>query len=1240
MKKKLFSKLLMGAVLLASMSSFVSCKDYDDDIQNLQEQINKRALLDDVSALQKQLASVSGTAQSALTTAEEALTLGKNAATAEALAAVKSTADKAAQDVVIAIQKADDAAAAAAKAQSTADQGVSDAAAAAKAAADAAQAAKAAKTTADKAVEDAAAAAAVAAAAKDAASKAATKEELQAALTRIGKLETEIATANGLADRVKALEEQIKSLPTTASTTVTYVEAVVAEDGTITEKSVTSSVEEAVARAHARANAYQSATNALWSAVTNVSLYVAGGHEIHGNRPVSFLNTIEKASVKFPLNAEVADSQIVFTKDKKVTYVDTIVIRVSPTSVQLKSEMISLINSQGVEIDTALIKAEVFPYDEVLTRAGSSNGLWKVALKLKDNYTKEQFNSVSEHNGKSILFAVAVNNTLESEEAEGRRVISEYDLYLNEGSIVHAYNFEVDEQNVNQIHNRYWNAEDNTATYNAGDPKKNVEELVWLDGTNNPKNVTEDMLYEENGTLKNSAYDYANDRQNASGNWIDNRQGRPTFVAQEGVPFTINFRNMLNTATEDFTNKPIRAFYVTLDEDFAVESAPSEINAWRSYDYENVGHKDWKGRIIPAHLFEGNVGQITIKEINGARGDIIGFRVYAVNYDGTLVDPDGRAFYVLVGTVTDEVELPSEIAVTVHQNAGDTASIAVPEGFFSAEANLLSAAEWTKDNPYVAWAGRFHKPVAETTADYILRGNGTAEPNQLAYSTTSMFTVKFFDGEVDNNGNQVWNNTPTEKTVRVQVTLNQAMSMLDDEVYSIMFKNQRFNAAANSREDLQKVIVKIKKVLPTTLPEELTIKKGQEGQIKPLCVYMKPVTPAVASTYGNTYLPAAPVQKNGVTYTDGDGNTWGIGSWNLANKGAVKYGVDIKPFDYADIFNNLQTPLSPIVDKANYKFEIVESDLRGEDEYVSTFAKYGMMDLAMNRNDIAAVLPATFTTPYAYRDRLDTNYKKVIVHYTYPNLSLVEENQLPKSYDVEVKEDYSDKFRVQYQCALRYDRFAKTAKANFPEVIAATAAQKAAADALKAANDEKTAADKGTDAAAKTAAQAKVDAAKAAKDAADQVLKDANTAYDNLFTVNYEDNTKDIPLTAIYYDGAAKATRGNGTTAVDINAFNGLTALTYAKNAELPLNGYLSEFVTTWNILNVKEVVLDNDDYFSASLVGSSIRLKKTRSTENPSLTDNVNFNLLITLEDVFGHEHVIKQQITMKKPVLKARGL
>ena len=46
MKRKYFSALLMGALTVASVSTFTACKDYDDDISNLQQQIdaNKSAI--------------------------------------------------------------------------------------------------------------------------------------------------------------------------------------------------------------------------------------------------------------------------------------------------------------------------------------------------------------------------------------------------------------------------------------------------------------------------------------------------------------------------------------------------------------------------------------------------------------------------------------------------------------------------------------------------------------------------------------------------------------------------------------------------------------------------------------------------------------------------------------------------------------------------------------------------------------------------------------------------------------------------------------------------------------------------------------------------------------------------------------------------------------------------------------------------------------------------------------------
>ncbi len=62
--------------------------------------------------------------------------------------------------------------------------------------------------------------------------------------------------------------------------------------------------------------------------------------------------------------------------------------------------------------------------------------------------------------------------------------------------------------------------------------------------------------------------------------------------------------------------KNIRAIYVTLDSQNAVESAPSEINAWKSYEYTGLNT-----------VVEGTSTEITINGDN-IIDDIIGFRVY------------------------------------------------------------------------------------------------------------------------------------------------------------------------------------------------------------------------------------------------------------------------------------------------------------------------------------------------------------------------------------------------------------------------------------------------------------------------------------------------------------------------------------------------------------------------------------------------------------------------------------
>ena len=81
MKRKYLSALLMGTLTVASMSTFTSCKDYDDDISNLQGQIDKLATADQLSQKVAELQALISSNQTGISSLETKL------------AEVKATAD-------------------------------------------------------------------------------------------------------------------------------------------------------------------------------------------------------------------------------------------------------------------------------------------------------------------------------------------------------------------------------------------------------------------------------------------------------------------------------------------------------------------------------------------------------------------------------------------------------------------------------------------------------------------------------------------------------------------------------------------------------------------------------------------------------------------------------------------------------------------------------------------------------------------------------------------------------------------------------------------------------------------------------------------------------------------------------------------------------------------------------------------------------------------------------------------
>ena len=109
MNKKFLSAILFGALMITSTGTFVSCKDYDDDIKDLQEQIDKKASLEEMSSkialMESDLASCKSTCATNLATAKAELEKAVDAAAKEAAAAKVAAAEAEAKAIAAAEAK-------------------------------------------------------------------------------------------------------------------------------------------------------------------------------------------------------------------------------------------------------------------------------------------------------------------------------------------------------------------------------------------------------------------------------------------------------------------------------------------------------------------------------------------------------------------------------------------------------------------------------------------------------------------------------------------------------------------------------------------------------------------------------------------------------------------------------------------------------------------------------------------------------------------------------------------------------------------------------------------------------------------------------------------------------------------------------------------------------------------------------------------------------------------------------
>ena len=718
MKRKYLSALLMGVLTLTSVSTFTSCKDYDDDISNLQGQIDKLATADqlsqkvaelqalissnksDITSLQSELAKkttldevkavlanyatkeyVDG-ADATLQAAIKALETGKVAELEAAVKAAQAAADKAAEDAKAAnaeiletlktlATKAEVTEAADAAQKAIAAVESNNAEALKKAQAEILETLKDYATkenlkdvadAAQKALDDAQKDNSKALADLDTAVKNAQTKANTAAADASKALADLATTTKNAADALKLAKDNKATLDAVAeslgkgyskeNTVAAAIEAIKAQVGTPnkelgtldTRLAVIESVLNGVKDDDTKLGLATKVTNIenklkdiigeYTTMVTEVSLvgsFLNNG-KLNSNIvgkwdpttgwsdaiALQFMSGEVKKDYTFGKDEKdntgakmnVADQQK-FVKNTPFNDKKELLVRVNPTNALITKDMVKLVNSQGNDLDGVLEIEDVKQYTDLLTRASKNTGLWKITVKVKEGVPTSKIEQLS-NKGKEILFAVAIKNTKTQENADDRYVASTYDITVPKAK---PFTPATDIDNV-----ELWSVSTMT---DKGSIKlseaKPYTSYVDPAGTTTPKKVVR---------------------------------------AKSNEDIMIDFSAY---------GSQVQYFYVVRDDNNTdKKSDASELNAWNSYQYDGSAY----GKVVAVDPQHPGTLKINIGGKSNA-DDEIGFRVFAINYDGTLATSptSGQSFVVYVGDEQTKSSVSGSLAVT--KTSGD-----------------------------------------------------------------------------------------------------------------------------------------------------------------------------------------------------------------------------------------------------------------------------------------------------------------------------------------------------------------------------------------------------------------------------------------------------------------------------------------------------------------------------------------------------------------------------------------
>ena len=709
MKRKYLSALLMGVLTLTSVSTFTSCKDYDDDISNLQGQIDKLATADqlsqkvaelqalissnksDISSLQSELAKK--------TTLDEVKAVLANYATKEYV----DGADATLQAAIKALEtgKVAELEAAVKAAQAAADKAAEDAKAAN------AEILETLKTLATKAevteVQEAAKAANDAIAALqngDVATLKAKQAEILETLKTV-------ATQNDLKDVADAAQKALDAAQKDNSKALADLDTAV-KNAQSTADAAKKQAADNLASINGLATTVQNAKDALALANSNKSKLDEALESLKDSSKEGTVAAAIKAiqaqigtpdSKLGSLASRLADIESVLNGVKDDDTKLGLATKVTNIEKQLKDIIgeyttmvteVSLVGSyhlntnQGREWDDVLMgKADLqFMSDNVTADLTfgkgqkDDNGVVVPEATNQQTYKKgTPFN-----NETSIVVRVnptnaelTKNTTIKLVDSKGRDLSDVLELGTPE-----RFNTLLSRASAAS---GLWTI---PVKVKAGVATDKIEQKVGGTGADRNNHVLYAVAIKNTATAKDaqdryvtSTYDLtvqeptnftaATSLKNVK-IWSETTMGYDNAITLDGNKKTTSTSGGAEVSAKnnekiniDFSayKDQVQYFYVVRDDSHVdSESGTSAINAWNSYKYNGLGQvkKADEGGVLTVDINKGQVG------------DEIGFRIFAVNYNGTLVPTTGDSFVVYVGEQQNQASVAGNINVTKETN--------------------------------------------------------------------------------------------------------------------------------------------------------------------------------------------------------------------------------------------------------------------------------------------------------------------------------------------------------------------------------------------------------------------------------------------------------------------------------------------------------------------------------------------------------------------------------------------